>query len=158
MSQKNPEGFATLTPHLVVNDPVAAIEFYKKVFGAVEKLRMEIPGTKQIMHAELQIGNSTLMLAGEFDGPGCSSKSPSTLGGSPVTIHIYVDDVDASFNKALAAGAQQVMSPADMFWGDRYGKVKDPFGHEWSLATHVRDMSHDEMMAAAAESFKQPVA
>jgi len=155
MTQAIPEGCHTLTPHLVVQDPVAAIEFYKKAFGATEHCRLEMPGTSSIMHAQLQIGDSKLMLAGEF--PQCPSKSPLSFGGSPVTIHFYVQNVDEVFQTALDAGAQEIMPVQEMFWGDRYGKLKDPFGHEWSLATHVKDLTPEEMKKAAEECFKQPV-
>jgi uncharacterized glyoxalase superfamily protein PhnB len=146
----------TLTPHLVVKDGAAAIEFYKKAFGAVEECRMHMPGTTQVMHAGLRIGDSLLMLGGEFPGSECGAKSPLTLGGTAVTVHIRVDNVDAAYQQAIAAGAQEIMKPADMFWGDRYSKLRDPFGHEWSIATHIRDMSPEEMQKAAEEFFRQP--
>ncbi len=147
-----PEGFHALTPHLVVNDAQAAIAFYKLAFGAVEICRMPAPDGKRLMHAELRIGDSVLMLCDAF--PEYGSTSPKDLGGSPVTVHLYVEDVDAVFDQALLAGAQVAMHPQEMFWGDRYGKLTDPFGHHWSLATHVRDVSQSEMVAAAQAAFK----
>jgi PhnB protein len=156
MSKGIPAGAHTLSPHLVVKDAAAAIEFYKKAFGAVEECRLVMPDTNQVVHAGLRIGDSMLMLGGEFEGSSCGSKSPATLGGTPVTVHVFVENVDEAFKKAITAGAQEVMPPTDMFWGDRYGKLKDPFGHEWSIATHVRDMSQEEMQAAAEKFFRQP--
>jgi PhnB protein len=156
MSKGIPAGSHTLSPHLIVKDAAAAIEFYKKAFGAVEGCRLEMPGTNQVMHAGLQIGDSMLMLGGEFEGAECSSKSPSTLGGTPVAVHLLVENVDEVFKTAIEAGAQEIMPPSDMFWGDRYGKLKDPFGHEWSIATHIRDMSQEEIQTAAEAFFRQP--
>ncbi len=156
MSKTLPEGFNTLTPHLIVKDVAAAIDFYQKAFGAVAECRLVAPGTDQIFHAGLQLGNSRVMLGGEFNNEQCTAKSPASLGGTPVTIHFYVDNVDEAYQKAIQAGAEELMPPSDMFWGDRYSKVKDPFGHEWSLATHVRDLSQEEMQAAAQECFRQP--
>lgn len=157
MSKANPEGFNTLTPHLIVSDIDAAIAFYKKAFGAEVTARLEMPETKQAFHAGLKLGNSAFMLGGEFNGgPECNSKSPATLGGTPVSIHFYVDNVDEAFKKAVDSGAQALLPPTDMFWGDRYSQVKDPFGHQWSLATHVRTLTPEEMQAASAECFNQP--
>lgn len=153
MTQAIPRDMHTLTAHLIVKDAVAAIEFYKAAFGAIEQCRMEMPGSNSVMHAQIQIGDSKLMLAEEF--PNCPNKSPLSLGGSPVTIHHYVENVDEAFQKALKAGAQEIMPVSDMFWGDRYGKLKDPFGHEWALATHVKDMTPEETQKAAEEFFKQ---
>jgi PhnB protein len=138
-----PEGYHTLTPHLVVKSAGEAIEFYKKAFGAKEIVRMPGPDGKSIIHADLVIGDSHLFLVDEFPDMGCLA--PQTVGGSPVTVHIYVDDVDTFFNQALAAGAQVKMPLSDMFWGDRYGLVTDPFGHSWSIATHKEDLSPEEM-------------
>ena len=130
-----PEGSRSLTPHLVTAGASDAIDFYVEAFGAVEKLRMPSPDGK-LMHASLAIGDSEFYLCDEFDG---HTTSPATLGGTPVTIHLYVEDVDASFARAVAAGATALMPPADMFWGSRYGQVVDPFGHRWSLATPITD-------------------
>ena len=136
-----PEGYHTLTPHLIVKNASAAIEFYKKALGATEVMRMNGPGGK-LMHGELKVGTSHLMLADEF--PEWGSKGPLSYGGSCVSLHLYVPDVDAAFNQAVAAGATVRMPVTDMFWGDRYGQVVDPFGHVWSLATHKEDVSAEE--------------
>jgi len=137
-----PEGMHTITPHLVCKGASDAIEFYKKAFNAVERTRLPGPdGT--VMHAMLGIGDSTVMLGEEF--PNCGRSGPLTLKGSPVTLHLYVKDVDASFAQAVEAGAKVIMPVADMFWGDRYGVIEDPFGHSWSLATHTRDLTEEEI-------------
>ncbi len=146
-----PQGFHTLTPHLIVRDAGKALEFYKKAFGAEEIARMPGPGGK-IMHAEMKIGDSMVMLAEEFPDMHCLS--PQALKGSPVSLHLYVRDVDASFKRAVDAGAKATMPVADMFWGDRFGKLTDPYGHEWSLATHIRDMTPEECAKAGAEAMK----
>ena len=138
-----PDGYHTLTPGLVVKDGLRAIEFYKKAFGAEEVFRMPGPGGKGVMHAELRIGNSLLFLSDEF--PGMSCQSPETLKGTTQSIYMYVQDVDALFNRAVASGARVVMPLADMFWGDRFGKLADPFGHEWALASHTEDLTPEEM-------------
>jgi PhnB protein len=155
MSHGIPADARTLTPHLIVRDAAAAIEFYKKAFGAVEKFRMAVPGTNRVMHAELRIGDSNLMLAEETGER--NSLSPLSLKGTPVSIHVFVENVDEAFPKAIAAGAQEVMPVMDMFWGHRYGVLKDPFGHEWSMATKVRDVSMEEMEEAAKKFCAQPV-
>ena len=146
-----PEGMHTITPHLVVKGASQAIEFYKKAFGAKEVVRMTFPEREAVMHAQLQIGGSYLFLADEF--PEMGSRGPELGGTSPVTIHLYLEDVDSTFGAALAAGAQQLMAPADMFWGDRYGKLVDPFGHQWSLATHKEDLTPEEMAKRAETAF-----
>jgi uncharacterized glyoxalase superfamily protein PhnB len=140
----------TITPHLVVDGAADAIQFYKKAFGAQEVMRMPGPDGK-LGHAMLRIGDSMLMLADEY--PQWESFGPLALKGSPVTLHLSVPDVDAAFARALEAGATVRMPLADMFWGDRYGIVQDPFGHRWSLATHVRDVSPEEMAAEMAKAF-----
>ncbi len=145
-----PDGFHTLTPYLVVRDAPKAIEFYKKAFGAEAQGIHHAPDGK-IMNADLKIGDSILMLNEEF--PGMGSPSPQTLGGSCVTIHIYVDDVDKLFNKAVSAGATVTMPVMDQFWGDRYGLLKDPFGHSWSVATHKEDLSSAEIAKRAQAVF-----
>jgi uncharacterized glyoxalase superfamily protein PhnB len=132
-------------PHLVCEGAADALEFYKKAFNAVETMRMPAPNGR-LMHAAITIGESTLMLADDF--PEHGGLGPKALKGSPVTLHITSPDVDAAFKQAVDAGASVRMPPADMFWGDRYCQVTDPFGHHWSIATHVKDMSPDEMMAA----------
>jgi uncharacterized glyoxalase superfamily protein PhnB len=144
-----PEGFHTVTPHLVCAGAAEAIEFYKKAFDAVEMGRMPGPGGK-IMHAQLRIGDSPIMLADDF--PDFGSKGPLALKGTPVVIHLYVADADATFAQAVAAGAKPVMPLADMFWGDRYGQLDDPFGHRWSIATHKRDMTPEQMREEMAKS------
>jgi len=138
-----PEGMHTITPHLVVKGASQAIEFYKKAFGAQEVVRMTWPDGKSIMHAHIRIGDSPLFLMDEV--PEMGARGPQIGGKSPVTIHLYLEDVDSTYDAALAAGAQPLMPLADMFWGDRYGKLIDPFGHEWSLATHKEDLTPEEM-------------
>ena len=140
-----PEGFHTVTPHLVCGNAAAAIDFYEQAFGAIEIDRMNMPDGK-IGHAEIRIGDSRLMLADAF--PEYGSNDPLTLKGTPVVIHLYVDDADAVWERAIAAGAKPTMPLGDAFWGDRYGQVEDPFGHRWSIATHQRDVPMDEMQAA----------
>ncbi len=140
--QAIPEGMHSVTPHLVCSDAAAAIEFYKKAFGAIETARMPGPNGK-LIHGAVRIGDSTVMLVDEF--PDFGSVGPIALKGTPVTLHLYVPDVDASFAKAVDAGATVKMPLADMFWGDRYGQITDPFGHIWSMATHKRDMTPEQM-------------
>jgi uncharacterized glyoxalase superfamily protein PhnB len=140
-----PEGMHTVTPHLICNGAADAIEFYKKAFGAVELGRMPMPDGK-LGHAMIRIGDSAIMLADEF--PDWGSVGPNTLKGTPVTVHLYVENADAQFEQAVAAGATVKMPLADMFWGDRYGMLEDPFGHRWSIATHQRDVAPEEMAAA----------
>ena len=137
-----PEGMHSLTPHLVCAGAADAIQFYKKAFGAVETAR--IPGPQgRLIHAAVRIGDSTLMLVDEM--PEWGALGPKALKGSPVTVHLYVEDVDATVASAVAAGAKVTMPVADMFWGDRYGQLEDPFGHRWSVATHTRDLTPAEM-------------
>jgi PhnB protein len=140
-----PEGMHTVTPHLICNGAADAMEFYKKAFNAVEMGRMADPKGK-LLHGAIRIGDSMVMLVDEF--PDWGAFGPKSLKGSPVTIHLYVEDVDSFVAHAAAAGAKITMPPQDMFWGDRYGKLEDPFGHQWSVATHVRDVSPDEMKQA----------
>jgi PhnB protein len=144
-----PEGYHTVTPYLTVNDAARAIDFYHRAFGAREVSRMSGPGEK-IGHAELKIGDSTIMLADEMPGGGC--RAPQSLGGTSVNIFLYVEDVDSVFNKAVSAGAKADAQPADMFWGDRYGRLTDPFGHSWSVATHKEDVAPEEMKKRAQEA------
>ncbi len=144
-----PEGSHSLTPHITVNDAAKAIEFYKKAFGARELGRNAGPGGK-IMHAALQIGDSRLMLNDAF--PEMGACAPSPTGSVPVTIHLYVEDVDKVYNQAVAAGAKPTMPVMDQFWGDRYGKVVDPFGHNWSIASHTKDMTPAEMEEAGKKA------
>ena len=140
-----PEGMHSVTPHLVCAGAADAIEFYKKAFGAVELTRMPGPQGK-LMHAMIRIGDSAIMLVDE--SPEWGMLGPKSLKGSPVTIHLYVDDADAFVARAVKAGAKVTMPVSDMFWGDRYGKLEDPFGHHWSVGTHVRAVSAQEMRQA----------
>ncbi|MEP6921031.1 MAG: VOC family protein [bacterium] len=142
-----PDGYHSVTPYLIIKGAADAIEFYKKAFGATELLRMPHPDGK-IGHAEIKIGDSPVMLADEF--PEMGHKSPTTLGGSPVSLMIYVDDVDAVFNRAIAEGASSERPLETKFYGDRSGSLKDPFGHSWHIATHVEDVSEEEMQKRAA--------
>jgi PhnB protein len=140
-----PDSMHPLTPHLICTDAGAAIEFYKKAFNAVEEHRMPGPDG-QIMHACVRIGGAALFLVAQM--PQWGALSPKTLKGSPVTIHHFVENVDAMVAQAVATGAKAIMPVADMFWGDRYGKLEDPFGYQWSVATHLRDMSPEEIEQA----------
>lgn len=146
-----PEGYHSITPHLTVRDAAAAMAFYQEAFGAVERFRLTGPDGKSVMHGELQIGNSIFFLGGEF--PGMECKSPATLKGTPVELYVYVEDVDAAYRRAVAAGAKAVMPVQEMFWGDRMGSLEDPFGHRWSVATRTRDLSPEEINKAACEFF-----
>jgi uncharacterized glyoxalase superfamily protein PhnB len=143
-----PEGMHSLTPHLVCAGAADAIDFYKRAFNAVEQARLPGPDGK-LMHAAVKIGDSMLMLVDE--NPQWGSLGPKALKGSPVTIHLYVPDVDATVAKAVAAGAKVTMPVADMFWGDRYGQLEDPFGHRWSVATHTRDLTSEEIREGMAK-------
>ena len=147
-----PEGFHTITPHLVCGGAADALTFYAQAFGAQELSRMPGPGGR-IMHAQIRIGDSLLMLADEF--PDFGSVGPLALKNTPVYLHLYVEDVDAAYTRAVEAGAKALMPPADMFWGDRYGQVEDPFGHRWSIATHKRDMTPQQMMDEMERSMGQ---
>ncbi len=140
-----PEGMHSVTPHLVCADAANAIDFYRRAFGAVEAARL--PGLSgKLMHAMIRIGDSAVMLVDEM--PEFGSLGPAALHGTPVTLHLYVEDADAVFARAVEAGATVKMPLADMFWGDRYGIVIDPFGHQWSIATHIRDVGREEMRQA----------
>ena len=145
-----PKGYHTVTPYLVFRGAAQAIEFYKKAFGAKELLRMPAPDGS-IAHAELQIGDSRIMVGDE--SPQQGARAPQTVGGTPVHIFMYLKDVDQTFAQAAAAGATVDMPLTDMFWGDRYGKLTDPFGHKWNLATHIEDLSQKEMARRGAEAF-----
>jgi uncharacterized glyoxalase superfamily protein PhnB len=140
-----PAGMNRLSPHLVCAGAAEAIAFYKKAFDAVEMFRLAGPGGK-LMHASIQICGCSVMLVDE--APQWGTLSPKSLNGTPVTIHLFVDDVDAVVDRAVKAGATVKMPVADMFWGDRYGVIQDPFGHNWSVATHLRDMSEQEIREA----------
>ena len=146
-----PEGYHTLTPTLVVNGAAEAIEFYKRAFGAVELFRMPAPDGQKLWHAELQIGDSRIMLSDEFPEM-CGTVAPTTLGGSSVGVHLYVEDADATVQRAVDAGATVKMPLTDMFWGDRFGGILDPFGHQWTIATHVEDVSEEELARRATQA------
>ena len=137
-----PDGYYSLTPYLVISGAADAIEFYKKAFGAIETIRMPGPGGR-IMHAEVKIGNSMLMLSDE--NPERGYMSPKSRGGATSSVMLYTDDVDAVFKKAVAAGAKTDTPPTDMFWGDRMANITDPYGHSWAIATHKEDVSPEEM-------------
>jgi PhnB protein len=140
-----PEGMHTVTPHLVCAGARDAIEFYKKAFNAVDEGQFAGPQGK-LMHARIRIEGSPVMLVDEM--PEWGALGPKSLKGSPVTIHLYVENVDAFIQRAVAAGAKVTMPVADMFWGDRYGQLEDPFGHHWSVGTHIRDVTEEEMRQA----------
>ena len=150
--QPIPPGMHTVTPHLVVRGAAKAIDFYKKAFDAKEEARLPGPNG-MIMHASIRIGDSSVMLMDE--SPEWKAVGPLSLRGSPVTIHLYVNDADKTFESALTAGAKPIMPMADMFWGDRYGVVEDPFGHQWSFATHTQDLTPEQIGQAAAKAFSQ---
>ncbi len=152
-AQPIPKGYHMVTPHLIVRGANDAINFYKLAFSAKEKSRMPMPDGR-LMHAEIQIGDSRVMLADEM--PEMGSKSPQALGGAGASLMLYTKNVDALFEQAVKAGAKVVMPVADMFWGDRYGQVEDPFGHRWALATHIEDMSPKEMAKRAASAMSGP--
>jgi PhnB protein len=147
-----PEGYHTLTPYLAVDDATAAIEFYQRAFGAKERVRMHGPDG-MIAHAELEIGDSKVMLADPF--PQSSTRPPKELGGTSVGIFVYVENVDEVFQKAVDAGATATMEPDDQFWGDRFGSVTDPFGHSWQISTHVEDVPPEEMEKRSKEWMAQ---
>jgi uncharacterized glyoxalase superfamily protein PhnB len=150
----NPVPETGFIPHLVVDGAAKALDFYKQAFGAEEIARMPAPDGERLMHAEVRIGGSLVYVCDDFP-EFCEGKSrhPGALGGTSVTMHMYVNDCDAAIERAAKAGATVSMPATDMFWGDRYGKVTDPFGHEWSLATHTKDLTPEEMEEAAAKAF-----
>jgi PhnB protein len=147
-----PEGYHTVTPSIIVKDAGGALEFYKKAFGARELSRLTSPDGKRIVHAEIKIGDSSIMLSDEC--PEWGARSPQTIGGTSSSLHLYVENVDTAFQKAVDAGAKAVMPPADMFWGDRYGKLADPFGHEWGMATHREEVKPEDMQRRSDAFFK----
>lgn len=150
MTKPIPDGFHSATPSLVVSDSKKAIEFYKKAFGANEIYQFPGPEGK-IMHAMVKIGDSFIMMCDEF--PDMGAKSPTSIGGTPVTIQLYVEDANKIFNQAVNAGAKVTMPIMDAFWGDRYGCVIDPYGHSWAIATHQKDMTPEELRKAGEEFF-----
>ena len=143
-----PDGYPQVTPYLCVDGAAKAIDFYCDVLGATERMRMPSPDGK-IGHAEIQLGNSVVMLADEF--PDMGFRSPKSLGGSPVTVHAYVEDVDKVYEKAVQAGAKSIRPAEDQFYGDRSAQFEDPFGHRWNVASHIEDVSPEEMARRAAE-------
>jgi len=147
-----PDGYSSVTPYLAVKQAADAIEFYRRAFGAKERMRLVAPDGK-VGHAELAIGNSVIMLADEH--PDMDLRSPESYGGASVTLHLYVPDVDASFRKATAAGAKPLRQVQDQFYGDRSGTVRDPFGHVWHIATHKEDLSSEEIARRAEAAFKK---
>ena len=151
-TKAKPDGYHTATPYLIVRDGARAIEFYQQAFGAVEIMRFRAPGGK-IGHAEFKIGDSPIMLADEW--PECDARSPQTIGGTPVGLLLYVEDCDAVFDRAVAAGAKVFMPVKDQFYGDRSGTVIDPFGHKWTIATHKEDIPLEEMQRRAAAMFEK---
>ena len=153
--QPIPAGYHSVTPYLIVRDGAEAIEFYTKAFGAKELTRMEMPGGK-IGHAEIQIGDSRIMMADE--APDMGFLSPLSFGGSPVALLLYVEDVNATYDQAMAAGAKSVKPLADQFYGDRAGTLADPYGHVWTVATHVEDVSEEELNKRFAEMMQNQCA
>ena len=151
--KKIPDGYHSITPMLIVKDGLKAIEYYKKVFGAIDKGTMMMPDNKSVAHAELLIGDSKIMLSDEF--PEMKSLSPTTIGGSPVSLYLYVEDVDKTFNLAVTEGGKSLFPVQDRFYGDRHGTIQDPFGHIWSIATHIKDLTKEEMKNAAEEAFSK---
>ncbi len=144
-----PDGYPPVTPYLIVDGASAAIDFYRAVLGATERMRMPAPEDK-VGHAELEIGDSLIMLADEH--PDMNAHGPKTVGGTPVTLHVYVEDADAVFDRAVEAGAKALRPVESKFYGDRSGEFEDPFGHRWNVATHVEDVSPDEMAKRMAEA------
>jgi PhnB protein len=151
MTKAVQEGFQTVTPMFIFKDARRAIEFYKRAFGAQERFLMPGPEGKGVMHAEIRIGDSILMMGEENPQNPC--RSAETSGGSPVSFYLYLENVDEAFKIAIAAGAEPLMPVQDMFWGDRMGTVRDPFGYSWSLATHTRDMTPEEIRQGAQAAF-----
>ncbi|MFG0320222.1 MAG: VOC family protein [Planctomycetota bacterium JB042] len=148
-----PDGFNTVSCYLVVPNSKEALEFYAQAFGAEGGVCLEVPGGGGVMHAEMRVGNSTIMLTDA--NPQWQKKTPEELGGSPVSLHLYVDDVDALFQRAVGAGCQVTFPPSDVFWGDRYGQVVDKYGHTWGIATHKEDVPPEEMGKRAEKWFAE---
>jgi PhnB protein len=151
MAQAIPQGYSTATPYLIVKGAADAIDFYKRAFGATEQFRMADPGGG-VAHAEIKIGNSVIMLSDEY--PSMGHRGPRSLGGSPVGIMLYVEDVDSVFKRAIEAGAKSQREVVNQFYGDRSGTLEDPFGHVWTISTHVEDVAPDEMKRRAEKAFK----
>jgi PhnB protein len=153
MAKPIPDGYYTVTPALTVKNGAEAIEFYKRALGAKELMRIAGPDGKHLMHAEIEVGNSKVMLADESPEMGC--RAPASVGAVSSSLYVYVEDVDKSFRRAVEAGAKALMPPTDMFWGDRFGQIEDPSGHRWGLATHKEDPSPEEMARRQKEFFAQ---
>lgn len=153
MPKHIPKGMTAVTPHLVITGAAEALEFYKKAFGAVEESRLAMPDGS-IGHAQIRIGDCAIMLGEE--SPKWGAFSPKSLKGSPVTIHLYVENTDAAMERAVKAGARVTMPAADMFWGDRYGTLEDPYGHKWGVATFMREVSMEEMREAMKNMPTEP--
>ena len=147
MAKPIPDGYPRVTPYLITDGASAAIDFYRSVLGARERMRMPAPDGR-VGHAELEIGDSLIMLADEF--PEMEARGPKAVGGTPVSLHVYVEDADGVFDRAIQAGARALQPVEDKFYGDRSGQFEDPYGHHWSVATHVEDVPPDEMAARAA--------
>jgi PhnB protein len=152
MAKAIPEGYQSVTPYLVMSGAAKALDFYQKAFGATDVMRMQDPNGR-IAHAEIKIGSSHIMLADEY--PEMGFRGPTSLGGSAVSLMLYVDDADETFKRALSAGAQELQPMKDQFYGDRSGTLKDPFGHVWTIATHVEDIPPAEMERRAREYFQK---
>ena len=153
MAKPIPDGYHTVTPGLTVKNGAAMIEFYKRALGARELMRIPGPDGTHLMHAEIEIGNSKVMLSDESPEMGC--RAPASVGGVTSSLYVYVEDVDKAFRQAVEAGAKALMPPADMFWGDRFGQVEDPSGHRWGLATHTEDPTPEEMARRQKEFYAQ---
>ena len=152
MTRSMPEGYHSVTPSVTFKDSKKAIDFYKRAFGAKVLDLMPDPSGRRIMHATIQIGNSIVMMGDEMPTENCA-KSAETLGSSPISLYIYVSDADAAFKQAVAAGGTVTMPVADMFWGDRCGSLKDPFGYSWMIATHKQDLTNNEIQKGAEAFF-----
>lgn len=151
--QPIPEGVQSIVPYLIIDGASKAVEFYKEAFNAEVIGCFEVPDGSKVMHAEIQIGDSRVYLADAFPEWGC--QGPQALGGTSVSLHLWTKDVDQAFERAVAAGCEVTMPLADQFWGDRMGKLRDPFGHEWNLSMHVEDVSSEEMQRRVVEMFSQ---
>lgn len=149
--KKIPDGYSSVTPALIVKDGLKAIEYYKKTFGAKQRACMMMPDGKKVAYAELEMGNSVIMIGDEF--PEMKFLSPTTIGGTPISLVLYVEDVDKTFNLAVSEGGKVLEPLADQFWGDRLGSIEDPFGHRWSILTHIKDLTPEEMNKAAEEAY-----
>jgi PhnB protein len=148
-----PEGYHTITAALIVNDAAKAIDFYKSALGAEEIDVAKTPDGSKVVHSVLKVGDSFIFVSDEF--PEMGARSPQSFGGSPISLYLYVDDVDAWFKRAVDAGAAPTMPVSDMFWGDRFGSVKDPYGHSWSFSTHIKDLTPEEMAEASNDFFSK---